>query len=185
MNKKWKLKKLTGKIIDISLIVGFLYNSVLNIDFLFSSIKLCLIISLVVAFIQILRMKKRLNRYYTCTVNAQNNECEIHFDPFFFFCYIDKKTFQNVQKDAITKARKKGEKVIGKTMTINRLNQYFNVIRIGTKKERWFAIIPSLFLTIGNLRNVLTLKLTEKIINILWKNQFIIYEYRFQKEVKE
>lgn len=179
--------KILFKLIDILFTVFLFYLCLFKFYIVTKLFFMCITISLFVFIIQIIKMKQRLNYIYTYSVKKNKQEIELHYDPLLFFHFINKDKLISFQSSAISKLFRKNTNVfiIGKTLTIHSINKKIGhkAIKNYSFKNRLFAIIPSLFLTIANFYNLYSLTLSKKIFYILFINNFSKYEYKKDGEL--
>lgn len=106
----------------------------------------------------------------------------LHFSPSILIGYwASRKTLLEARERAMNKLASMGyDDIYGETVSLTKINSHISDSLVLKKwgKEGVLTIISTIFLTVFNLRNVLTLTLTRKVYNMLFSHQFIRFRYR-------
>ncbi|MFB5268141.1 hypothetical protein ACE41H_15340 [Paenibacillus enshidis] len=124
-------------------------------------------------------LDKRLNWFYEYSVKG--DKVFIHFSPKVLFGFwINSKQLLQYRKHALEELKKKGvHTVYGDTISLTTIN---NKLPVETKLDKWsregiLTIISTLFVSYGNIQNVLKLSLARKTVNVLCKYPYMRFKY--------
>ncbi|QST02800.1 hypothetical protein IMZ31_19820 (plasmid) [Pontibacillus sp. ALD_SL1] len=130
--------------------------------------------------------KKRLNDCYVYSYWRKGEAIEIHYNPVWFFHWYRGETVLGFRHGAVQELEERypDKRILGRTMTLNRLNEDSFCTRIGTLApwRRLTALVPSLIVTTSNLCNLFSFSLTRKLFLILFQNPFVLYQYKSEPE---
>lgn len=138
-------------------------------------------------FVKEKRNVRRLNAWYEYSTGKDPHEVILHFTPMILIGYwADSSLLIKNRNDALIKLDEMGmNKIIGKTMSLVKINQAEEIEATEDLKKWSFdglkTLFTTVFMTVFNLRNICTLTVSRKLYLLLFKSPYKAFMYSLEK----